>query len=166
MPAGVSAYVPLANITLGSSAATVTFSSISQSYRDLVFILQTGNSATTGIIGIFNSDTAANYSYVWGGGSGSAASSGSSASASGAYFGANIWSTNTLTMQFNISIMDYSATDKHKTFLSRADEINTNTTMNAGRWANTAAITSVQFKGVGGSNIIAGTTISLYGVSA
>jgi hypothetical protein len=39
MPAGVSAYTALANVTLGSSAANVTFSSISGSYRDLVLIV-------------------------------------------------------------------------------------------------------------------------------
>jgi hypothetical protein len=38
MPAGVAAYIPLANITLGSSQASVTFSSISSLYRDLVLI--------------------------------------------------------------------------------------------------------------------------------
>jgi hypothetical protein len=35
MPAGVPAMVALANVTLGSTASSITFSSISGSYRDL-----------------------------------------------------------------------------------------------------------------------------------
>jgi len=56
MPAGVSAYVPLANLTLGSSAASVTFSSISQAYKDLVLVIEATTSALDVAIIRFNSD--------------------------------------------------------------------------------------------------------------
>ena len=48
MPAGVSAWTPLANITLASTANTVTFSSISGAYKDLRLVLVGGAAGTGG----------------------------------------------------------------------------------------------------------------------
>jgi hypothetical protein len=64
MPAGVSAYTALANVTLGSSAASVTFSSISQSYRDLVLVITATTSAVDNAFIRFNSDSGSNYNIV------------------------------------------------------------------------------------------------------
>jgi hypothetical protein len=63
--------------------------------------------------------------------------------------------------------MDYSATNKHKTVLVRADNANSITMAHAARWANTSAITSIvltSFEGAG--NFAIGSTFSLYGVIA
>lgn len=168
MPAGVSAYVPLANITIGSGISSITFSSISQSYRDLVLIGQTGNTGTTGFVGIFNGDTAANYTYVYGGANGSTTGTGFNNDFSNANFGANAWSTGSLDLTYIIHLIDYSVTDKHKTFLARTDgrSSDTNATMNSGRWKNTAAITSVQIKGQGSSQFVSGSTFTLFGVTS
>jgi hypothetical protein len=168
MPAGVSAYVPLANVTIGSGVSSVTFSSISQSYRDLVFIGQTGNTGTTGFGGVFNGDTGSNYVYVYSGGNGSNFGSGAASNQAVANFGANSWSTGSLDLTYIIHLMDYSTTDKHKNFISRVDgrSSTSNVTMNTGRWANTSAITSVQIRGLGTSQFVAGSTFSLFGVSA
>lgn len=163
-----STYTPLANITIGSGVSSITFSSISQAYRDLVIIGQVGNTATTGFVGVFNGDTGNNYSFVYAGGNGVNPGSGANSATNSANFGANAWSTGALDLTYNISLMDYSATDKHKTFLARVDgrSSDTNTTMNAGRWANTAAITSVQIKGLGSSNFVSGSTFALYGIAS
>jgi hypothetical protein len=62
MPAGVSAITPLANITLGSAAASVTFSSIAATYKDLYLVAQTGLSSAGQTVNVqFNNDTGANY---------------------------------------------------------------------------------------------------------
>jgi len=56
-------YEPISTQTLGTATATVTFSSIPQTYTDLVLIVN--HSVTTGnpsIHGRFNSDTGSNYS--------------------------------------------------------------------------------------------------------
>jgi hypothetical protein len=62
-----------------------------------------------------------------------------------------------------IQIMDYSATDKHKTVLIRNGLASTFVNASANRWANTAAITTVSFQ-VGTYG--AGSTFNLYGVIA
>jgi hypothetical protein len=61
--------------------------------------------------------------------------------------------------------MDYSATDKHKTYLSRSNNADNGTTALTGRWANTSAITTVAISSQTGS-IRTGTSISLYGIVA
>jgi hypothetical protein len=65
-----------------------------------------------------------------------------------------------------INIMDYSATDKHKTVLSNravADASGYTVGMQAGRWANTAAITTIYIADQSGYNFDAGSTFSLWG---
>jgi hypothetical protein len=153
MPAGVSAYTPLANVTLGSSASSVTFSSINQTYRDLVLILS-GTSSGGDILLQLNGDTNnANYSWVSMRGDGSAASS---SSGNGPIVMFSLAGNST------INIMDYSATDKQKTFLTRFDHTSNGTNARAIRWANTAAITSMTLTN---ATFPAGFTMALYGVS-
>jgi hypothetical protein len=66
------------------------------------------------------------------------------------------------------TIMDYSATDKHKTSLSRGNALgqaNVSVIAYASRWANTNAITSLTVLLESGS-FLTGSTLSLYGVIA
>jgi len=161
MPAGVSAYTALANVTLGSSASTVTFSSISGSYRDLRLVIAGTSSTAAGVFWIFNSDASStNYFNVFMLGDGGSAISGSANSNSWSSFrGSNL-------TQYEGSVMDYSSTDKHKTVLIRQNSASDSGTMAmATRWANTAAITSLQVS-LGAATFSTGTTFSLYGVSA
>ncbi len=161
---GTPTYTPLAEITLGSSAASVTFSSISQAYRDLVLVIN-GSRADTSTGGMFatvNGDSGANYSYVNMEGNGSTASSGSGSGWTSLYF--EIWG-NTTRANWVINLVDYSATDKHKTILGRNDSASNKTIANAQRWASTSAITSITLP-AGGSGWIAGSTFSLYGIEA
>jgi hypothetical protein len=57
-------YTPLANVTLGATAATVTFGSIPATMRDLVVIVNgtTSSNVFTGLR--FNSDSGSNYTFV------------------------------------------------------------------------------------------------------
>jgi hypothetical protein len=71
-------FTPLANITLGSSANTVTFSSISGSFRDVKLVVTGNSSVAAGISWVFNSDsTTTNYYNVYIYGDGGSAVSGS-----------------------------------------------------------------------------------------
>ncbi len=158
-----SALVPLANITLGSSASTVTFSSISGSYRDLMFVIGGSSAGSTNVTMRFNSDSGTNYNMVWATGYGSTTTSGSSANNSLLYTNAGASFQSGKATEI-INIMDYSATDKHKTVLSRTSASDNGVEMNAARWASTAAITTVAFTGAGSYDV--GTTFALYGVSA
>lgn len=152
-------YTPLANITLGSSAASVTFSSISQAYRDLVLVCAGTSASNSNWQLRLNSDTA-NYStvYMLGAGSGSG-SSGTDTLLLGGGIGTSL-------SQSTFQIMDYSATDKHKTVLNRTDKVDDATYAWANRWASTSAVTSVLVRCANGANFSTGSTFALYGIAS
>lgn len=161
MPAGVSAYVPLANVTLGSTATSVTFSSISGSYRDLILVADVlGTGTGYAELQVNNNTSSANYNILFMRGNGSTA-------ATGAYSAASLFDYpvfySTSRTSFITQIFDYSATDKHKTALTRSNNANTAVEATVGRWINTSAITTLKFSFF---DIAAGSTFALYGVSA
>ena len=154
-------YTPLASTTLSSSASSVTFSSIPQTYGDLILTWDVDISATTGqIILRFSGDTGANYSRVQMRGDGSAAASFAADGATQLF----AYSSPYDKFWGNIQIMDYSATDKHKTGLIRNDNVGEFTVALASRWANTSAVTSIEVF-TDGETYLAGSTFSLYGVA-
>jgi hypothetical protein len=160
MPVGVSAYVALANVTLGSGASSITFSSIGQGFRDLVVIFNGSLPSGQSLFMRLNADSS-NHSlmriYNDGGGTPSA----------GTLSNWEIGFNNT-TLFSKTEIMDYATTNKHKTSLIRwGNADGTSYTMAAaGRWASTSAVTSIALVTSGGGNITAGSTFSLFGVSA
>jgi hypothetical protein len=161
-------YTALATVTLGGTASSVTFSSIPATYRDLILVTSAKNASTTDTDNLnirFNGDTGSNYSYVQMFGIGS--DSGGTGSGTETNLRALLFSGSTKTYFANgvAQIMDYSATDKHKTVISRRDSVDDYTVAVAGRWANTAAITSVVLTPVSGS-LASGSTFNLFGVIA
>lgn len=156
-------YTPLANVTLSSTASSVTFSSISQSYRDLVLVIQNSASSGSYLFYNFNGTTTAIYPAVYMGGDGSSAYSSTN---NFNYFDISfgIGSASGLTVISNI--MDYSATDKHKTVLTRTNKSSAGVAAGAGRWANTAAITQISVNQGGYDNFAAGSTFALYGIAS
>jgi hypothetical protein len=159
-------YIALANLTLSSTDADITFSSIPATYRDLVIVVEGLTSSSTSNFRMqFNSDTGSNYSVavMAGTGSGSGVSQAETFTAMQPTFYAQ-WTT---TERANnvMNIMDYSATDKHKTMLVRNNRAGGATEAIAGRWANTSAITSIKlFTSTGGASFASGTTFALYGI--
>jgi hypothetical protein len=154
-------YTPLATVTLGSSAASVTFSSIPATYRDLILVANfTGSAANEDADIAFNSDTAANYTRVamFANTAGPGTFSNTSRSVSA------IYSSNRTTTILNV--MDYSATDKHKTILNRFSNAGQSEVVAyAHRWANTAAITSLSLIARTGT-FSSASTFNLFGVIA
>jgi len=63
-----------------------------------------------------------------------------------------------------LSIMDYSATNKHKSILARSNRAGGFTEMVASRWANTAAINSILITGLQ-NTFSTGSTFNLYGIA-
>jgi hypothetical protein len=160
-------YIALATTTLGSNAATVTFSSIPATYKDLIVVFNGGwiNSSNGESIIRFNGDAGANYSRIYALGDGSSTGSGANAGLTeGSWWAMDNSANSNSTLQ----IMDYSATDKHKTVLSRSNSFpGLYTLMMAGRWASTSAINQISISTFGaGGSVRAGSTISLYGVAA
>ena len=164
-------YIPLQTITLGSAASSVTFASIPQTYRDLVLVTSTKHSFA-GSDGVrdnalnFNSDTSSTYSAVLMQGNGSSVTS-ASQSATNIELLYGMASSNFLPGV--ISVMDYSATDKHKSILYRAgvgSDSNYGAYALAGRWPSNAAVTSLSITPSGSYTILSGSTFSLYAIEA
>jgi len=166
-----STYEPIASTTLGSSAATYTFSSIPGTFTDLVLLssLRGDRSGVNweDVWFRFNSDTGTNYSRTYLYGNGSSAGSGRDTSASimrvmyipGSLAASNIYSAD------KVSIFNYSSTNVFKTVLGQTNTsilANSNT---VGLWRSTAAITSITI-GAEVGNLVSGSTLSLFGVKA
>lgn len=152
-------YDLIATTTLGTAVGTVEFTSISGSYRDLVLVASgviTDGYAPDWELTLNNDTTTANYTAVKMYGNGTTASSGT--------FTPRVvglaQSTSSLIMQF----LDYSATDKHKTILSRSATNGSSWGVGAvlTRWANTSAITTIKLST--GVYFSTNHTYSLYGI--
>ena len=166
-------YEPIATTTLGSAAASYTFSSISGSYTDLVLVIQTRTSYSVDngprIQLQFNGDTASNYSATRVFGTGASASSNRDTSNTNMTFGyiASSFSSNTNPGNHIVNIKNYSNTTTYKTVLARWNAIANGSPVGAavGLWRSTSAITSILLKPEAG-NFVTGSTFTLYGIAA
>ena len=156
-------YTLLDSTTLASSASSVTFSSITQDYRDLVLV--TTNFAATSTTNYrirINGDSGTNYNRVHIEGDGSTATS-FAASGDAQIFGQT--ATTTSSVIHKVEFLDYSATDKHKSVLMRYGSGDDVVAAQANRWANTAVISSLEIF-TGSDSFAAGSTFYLYGIEA
>jgi hypothetical protein len=164
-------YTPLANITLGSSAGTISFGSIPSTYRDLVLILNavlpSGSGGGT-LTARVNGDSGGNYSSQLMAGSGSSVAAATNQQGTSTLTTTGRFTTMDQTNRFIMlmNFMDYAQTDKHKTILVRSNNAASGIEAIVNRWANTAAITSVSLTPNFSVQFGAGTTVSLYGVIA
>ena len=158
-------YIPLANITLGTAASSVTFSSIPATYRDLVLVVDCTTASNSGIEFRINADSGSNYSVV--NMRGIPTTTASSATNTGTYL-LTAFSQALAGQRYNtiVQFMDYSATDKHKSVLIRTNYDNAaSVEALAGRWASTSAMTSLLFRSnVGNFNV--GSTFNLFGIAS
>ena len=157
-------YDLLDSTTLASSASSVTFSSISQDYRDLILVVEGNGTNSVDFNFRLNSDTGSNYAYVRMRGNGSTAASSSNSSST--FIGAIVTGADATNRGMAVfQVLDYSATDKHKTALLRVDNAGLNTAAAAGRWASTSAVTSIT--AITFTNQFAsGMSLYLYGIAA
>lgn len=158
-------YIALANITIGSSAPTeITFSSIPNTYRDLVLVWSGVSTAQGGMRMRFNNNSESVYNVVAMQGNGSTFSSNAETydAAQPNYY---LALRSTSVQNGMIQIMDYSATDKHKTYLARCGGTSGEVVAVAERWGKTDAITSVKlYTYQGGVAFGNGFTACLYGI--
>jgi len=99
-------------------------------------------------------------------GNGSSANSGSYAGDTYVLFNIGYGTIRTTAaLNTQINFMDYSATDKHKTMLTRHNLDTSGTNAFAHRWASTSAITSITFTAAT-ANFVSGSSFALYGVAA
>jgi len=155
-------YIPLANTTTTSRVFSVTFSSISQSYRDLVLVITPASDSNSFFYLKMNGIGGSSYS------DGSIVGDGSSTFlqqrlntesidlAQGIGGGAGAVS--------KVDIMDYSTTNKNKNVLWRTDRSGFGTLQGAGTLTTTAAITSVSIEQYTTSTFGVGSNFALYGI--
>ena len=159
--------------TLASSASSVTFSSIPDTYTDLVLKIsarsdRSGNNAYLGIT--FNGSTSGytdtNLQLSTGGPSSSRYTGNAK---SYVYYGATGSGATSNTFSNTEIVIPNYLTPNTKPFASHAaSENNTSSaqmSVTASLWSNTSAITSIDIVEVGGNNFVSGSTFYLYGIS-
>lgn len=163
MAAGAT-YTPIATTTLGSDTASITFSSISGSYTDLILICNgknTGGSNNEFLVR-YNSDSNNNYSTTFLYGNGTSVSSQFSGIASAVIPGQT---DNTNPTPIICHINNYSNSTTYKATLCRTSNSAGKVWVSVSTWRNTAAITSIVLSSYTG-NLTSGFTATLYGIKA
>jgi hypothetical protein len=162
-------YVAIAEQTLGTAAASVTFSSIPGTYTDLRLVIQaTVSTFTSGYASLqYNSDTGTNYSYVVMQGNGTSALSTYGTNVNRLYLNNNGAAFNSTTnpVQWTVDIMNYSNATTNKTTLTRFSSSYYSTDTIVGLWRSTAAISTIKVENPNASFAI-GSTFSLYGIAS
>jgi hypothetical protein len=153
-------YVALASTTLGSAASSVTFSSISGSYTDLVLVCNLGAANLGQDLKLqFNGVTTTTYSTTI-----FRSSTTRSTDASFIYLDYTGATQNAIQSQYNVNIMNYANTSTFKTVLHRFSDASNMAEANVGLWRSTSAITQIDV-GMTAGNLIAGSTFNLYGIA-
>lgn len=155
-------YVKLASTTLNGTVSSVTFSSISSSYTDLILAINSKISSTQNINLRFNSDTNSNYSQTFYYGDGTNKTTSRQTNQTSNYSGTSYteWSP------CIIQIMNYSNPNIYKTFLSRYGEAGNVTVAITSLWRSTNAITQIDILSASSGNWTTGSTFTLYGIKA
>jgi hypothetical protein len=160
-------YTPIATIIPTGSTATVTFSSIPASFRDL-FLVATVRTTFGAMVPFlrFNGSTV-NYFYVSTAGNYTTTASSQNA----LNFAEQRFADFTNPGVYRCNIMDYAQTNKHKTVISRTDCAHPSFTsyqpaISAGRWEATSAINSITFGSFSSSQFLTtDSVLTLYGIA-
>lgn len=166
-------YEPIASNVLGSSTGIVTFSSIPQTYTDLIFVVSAkASSATYDISALRANSITTGYSKTYVYGDGTNATSGR-ATAEISLRGGYLPGTN-FTNEFTADIyhfMNYTNTTTYKTVICRTNSYDTsgqgfNVQLQASVIPTTSAITQITIQTANGANLYTGSIFTLYGVKA
>lgn len=164
---------PIASWVAPGTNTGVDFTNIPQTYTDLMIVQQVRSNRSANTYELFwqrlNGDTGSNYSYTYLNGNGTTGTSSrlSSQTVTNRF---NIPASNATTGVFGTSIihiLNYSNSSNFKTLLCRSStDLNGSGEINfsVGLWRNTSAITSVNLATETGSNVVAGSIITLYGI--
>lgn len=166
--------VMLANSTLSGSAASIDFSSISQSWAHLMLVIYARSdtaAASTTMLMRFNADTAANYDYQQVAGQAATASAAETFAASSIYCGGMPANTATANVfgAYVIHIPYYSQGTNNKAATIGASFKQGTATTNmvrhalAGFWRSNSAITQITLL-AGAGNLVSGSRATLYGM--
>jgi hypothetical protein len=160
-----STYTPIATqTTTAGSTSSVIFSSISNTYTDLVIAYGAIGVSDTQVRLRFNGDSSSIYSYTTMSGNGAITESFRQANGSSMttdyYFSVTTNGGTTL-----INIMNYANTSMFKTAVMRTNNSAYAAMANVGLWSSTSAINQIELLCTTGS-FAANSIISLYGIKA
>lgn len=158
-------YEPIATQTLGSTAASITFSSIPSTYTDLRLVLVNTTSTAANLYMRFNSDTSTNYSSTHVAGNGSSVNNARYTNLAYArLFDTGATSTTVPTM-VEIDIFSYNGSTNKTTLCRFSGDLNGSgaTDSSVSLWRQTSAISTILLYPSGGTFSV-GTTATLYGI--
>jgi hypothetical protein len=159
-----STYEPIATTTLGSAQSSVTFNSFS-GYTDIIIVIASKSTGAGDNINIqFNNETTGtNYSTTYMYGDGSTAWSGRFANSNYSWAGRTTNSTWTNSI---VQLENYANTSTYKTLLYRGNDSTVGAFAGVSLWRSTSAITEIKLTTGSGSNWVADSMFTLYGIKA
>ena len=167
MAAKTGTYTLIASTTLTSNQNSVTFSSIPQTYTDLVLIgnFWNGSLNNTDYFG-FNNSTGTPYSITGISGNGTTAATFQLANNGDNWLGYSPYpgGPSTNPVSFKLDILDYSNTTTYKTSIVRTNNAGAAVWAIVSLWRNTAAISTIKL--TTGDSYYAGSNFKLYGIEA
>lgn len=170
-------YIALSNTVLGSATASVTFSSISQTYTDLILIARFTTAVNNRSLFMqFNSDTGANYSdALLQRDVATAGNANSQNETNNTFLRICGWNGGAGTTSdapgfVIVHINNYTSTSQYKTALSQYTTLSDTNYMDTGwtisQWRNTAAVSTITLYNTNNTNYNTGSRFTLYGIKA
>ncbi len=159
-------YILLGSTVLASPSSSIVFSDIPQTYKDLVLHISMRATSANNVTIRYNSNNT-NYSYTMYRGEATPSYEGS-ASASGYFIGTpnNSGFASNYFNYYRVYITDYASTTRYKSCHFIGTEMDNSIFENrigSALWSNTSAITSI---GMTLEELVAGTSVRLYGILA
>jgi hypothetical protein len=158
-----STYTPIATFTGTGSAGDITFSSIPNTYTDLVLVMNIFTSVNANETVRVNGDSANNYSTTNISGNGSSASSTRYSNINYMNIQQNIFSGSSEPALHIMNFQNYSNTTTYKTALVVSRRASQAAESSVSLWRNTAAITSIT---IAGATFTTNAQFTLYGILA
>lgn len=161
-------YTPIATQTITTAVSNITFSSIPNTYTDLVIIgsAQTTVNGTSAIIMKFNSSPTPLWSLTNMQGNGTSATSGRSSTQDAYFYGGNCAASGTSAFStWQANIFNYANTSIGTTAITRVGIASDLTKNVVGYWATTDAVSSILI-GSDNGNLNVGSTFTIYGIKA
>jgi hypothetical protein len=159
-------YAPIARQVLTSNSSSIVFSSIPQTYTDLVLVCQPVSASDTDGALRINSDTGTNYSItsVYAQPTGVGSYRRSNATFMDYNYYASIYTT--VKNQNVMHFMNYANTSTYKTVLMSPRVATQGSEFLIGLWRSTAAISTITVGANSGfsTNFVPGSTFTLYGI--
>lgn len=157
-------FIFLGSTTLTTTSSSITFSSIPQTYKDLVLHIRMRTDSANNMPIYFNGNTTS-YSYTWYRGEATTSYEGNSNSGLAIGTTTPSFASNYFNY-YRVYITDYASTTRYKSSHYVGTEMDNSTfehRIGSSQWSNTSAVTSLE---ISGNNMVTGTSVRLYGITA